>query len=329
MIATLVVCVLILLGTGVPAAAQATRSVDAPQPAGARTLTGVVVDTTGVPLSGATVYIVELRRTVLSRENGSFRFDDVAAGTYTVGARAIGYISGTGRVVVGANSGAAVIEMTRVTYSLPTMTTSSKRGGLSGVVGDTAYRAMEGVVVKVLGSGAGSAITDARGEFFVPVKPGKYVVKLEKPGFGRQVVGVSVPEEEGRRIAAWLIPEFGRRDPLEGKRLFELEQRLIRRSPVWSKLYAREDFERMNIVDARDAAQRYLAVPLHDDACALINGGPQEAPLWSISAADIEMMEVYGLPPARRARTSINGNSAMVDKGSGRPRCGHVVWLRN
>lgn len=319
----------LLLGVSSASSAQPTRRVEAPRPLGAGTLSGVVVDTTGVPLAGATVFIVELRRTATSRENGAYRFDDVPVGRYTVGARAIGYISSTGMIEVAANGGAAVIEMIRVTFSLPTMTTSSRRGGLSGVVGDTSFRAMPGVVVKVLGSGAGSAVTDSLGEFFLPVKPGKYVVRLEKAGFARQVVGVSVPENEGRRIAAWMTPEFGRRDPMQGKALFELEQRLIRRSPVWSKLYSHEDLERMNIADARDAVQRFLAFPIHDDACALINGGPQEAPLWSISAADIEMMEVYGFPPARRARTSINGNSAMVDKGSARPKCGHVVWLRN
>ncbi len=51
---------------------------------------------------------------VRTRDNGAFRFDSVAAGRYTIGARAIGYVSGTGKVAVGADGGTAIIEMIRV-----------------------------------------------------------------------------------------------------------------------------------------------------------------------------------------------------------------------
>ncbi len=302
----------------------------APKPAGPNTLSGIVVDSAGVAIPDATVYVVELRRQSRTRDNGTFRFDSVKAGTYTVGARAIGFISGTGRVAVGADGGVAIIEMIRVSFALPSMITKATRGGLSGVIGDTSYRAMVGVTVRVLGSGVGSAVTDSTGEFFLPVKPGTYMVRLEREGYGRQIIGVTVPEKEGRRIAAWMMPRTERVNPVEGKNLFDLEQRPIRRGPVGSKLYTRESLTRLNIRDAREAAQRFLARPIRDgdtDGCAYISGGPQTAPMWSISADDIELLEVYDTPRSRSAKTSIMGNPAIAAMRSG-VGCRHIVWLR-
>lgn len=318
----------LVLATGISRAASA--QVVVPKPAGPGTLSGLVVDSAGRPVPEATVYIVNPRRTVLSRANGTFRFDSVPEGRYTIGARAIGYVSSaTGGVVVGPGGAAAIIEMVRFAIELPSMTTLARRGGLSGVIGDTSYRAMAGVTVRVLGSGAGSATTDSVGEFFLPVKPGRYMVRLELPGYRRQLVAVTVPADEGRRIAAWLAPKSGKENPIVGKNLFELEQRLIRRTSVNSRLYTNEDLVNLGIDNALVAAERFAARRLSDDACALINGGPEDAPLWTISAEEIELMETY-VPKAPRVRTtSINGNTTMVDRGDvSVPRCGHVVWLR-
>ena len=290
-----------------------------------------MVDSAGIPVPAATVYIVELKRQATARDNGAFRFDSVKAGVYTVGARAIGYISGTGKVTVGPEGGAAIIEMLRMSFALPSMITNANRGGLSGVIGDTAYRAMPGVTVKVLGSGAGAAVTDSTGEFFLPVKPGSYMVRLEREGYGRQIIGVTVPEKEGRRIAAWLTPRSEKTNPVEGTNLFDLEQRLIRRGPVGSKLYTRDLLSRLNIADAREAAQRFLARPIRDgdsDGCAKIDGGPMTAPLWSISASDIELLEIYDAPRSRSAKTSLMSNPAIDAMRSPANSCRHIVWLR-
>ncbi len=300
-----------------------------PKPAGPGTLVGVVADSAGTPIRDATVYIAQLKRTVTTRDNGSFRYDSVKAGTYTISARAVGFIANAGTVTVGATGGTVIIEMTRVSWGLPAVTTRADRGGLSGVIGDTAYRALAGARVRVLGSGAGATVTDEEGAFFLPVKPGRYMVRIQRDGYAQQVVSVTVPEKEGRRISAWLAPGTPKADALYGANLFDLEQRLIRRGPVGSKLYSHEDFEKYSIDDARDAAQRFLARRLTDDECALIDGGPKEAPLWAISASEIELMEVYETPRPRMGVRSINGMQAMGDKGNGaRTTCKHVVWLR-
>lgn len=299
----------------------------APRLAGPNTLSGVVVDSVGIAIPEATVYVVELRRQARARDDGTFRFDSVKAGVYTIGARAIGFISGTGKVTVGAGGGVAIIEMVRISFALPSMLTSASRGGLSGVIGDTSYRAMPGVTVRVLGSGAGATTTDSTGEFFLPVKPGRYMVRLEREGFGRQIIGVTVPETEGRRIAAWMMPRSATASPIEGANLFDLEQRLLRRGPVSSKLYTREDLAKLNIPDAEQAARRFL-IKLSPFACALIDGGPFEAPLWAIPATEIELMEVNETAGTQSGVTSLSGSARMGDKGGGRERCAHVVWLR-
>lgn len=318
----------VMLGAMVCATAAAAQPV-LPKAAGPGTLVGVVADSAGTPIRDATVFVAELKRSVVTRANGSFRYDSVKAGTYTISARAVGFIANAGKVTVGAEGGTVIIEMTRVSWGLPAITTKADRGGLSGVIGDTAYRALAGARVRVMGSGAGATVTDDEGAFFLPVKPGRYMVRIQREGYAQQVVSVTVPEKEGRRISAWLAPSDQRTEAMYGANLFDLEQRLIRRGPVGSKLYTHEDFEKYSISDARDAAQRFLARRLSDDECAFIDGGPREAPLWAINASEIELMEVYESARARMGATSINGMQPMIDKGNAaRPTCKHIVWLR-
>ena len=63
-----------------------------------------------------------------------------------------------------------------------------------------------------------------RGRYMLPLKPGRYMVELKREGFTRQVIGVTIPENEGRKIAAWMVPQQGRANPLEGANLFEMSQ---------------------------------------------------------------------------------------------------------
>jgi len=127
-------------------------------------------------------------------------------------------------------------------------------------------------------------------------------------------VAVTVPEDSGRRIAAWLSPLVGKENPIVGKNMFDLEQRLMRRTPVKSRLYTNEDLTRLAIRDAHQAAERFLGRRLEDDECAKIDGGPEEAPLWTIPSDDIELMEVYYAPPSRQQVA--------------RKVCTNYVWLR-
>ena len=72
----------VLLATLVRSAAWAQPA--APKPVGPNTISGIVVDSLGVPVQGAAVYVVELRRQKGTRDNGAFRFDSVGRSTAVV-----------------------------------------------------------------------------------------------------------------------------------------------------------------------------------------------------------------------------------------------------
>ena len=110
-----------------------------PRPAGPRTLVGVVLDTIGNPVDSAELLIASLKRHVMSGADGTFRFDDVKPGSYEIAARRIGYYPQVRTAVVGDNGGVVSFSLAPGIRALPPVVTSVPLGGLSGVIGDTAY----------------------------------------------------------------------------------------------------------------------------------------------------------------------------------------------
>lgn len=308
--------------------AQATKPVAGVSSA----IVGVVVDSSGVGMSDATVYITELQRIARTRADGRFRFDHVKPGAYTLGARALGYVSETQRVDVVRADANVRIELVRVAQVLSARVSTAERAGISGVIGDTGYRAVPGVTVKVLGSGVGATTTDSAGEFFLSAKPGHYMVKLDRPGYQTQLIGVTVPNDSGRRVAAWLAPVAEWTNPLYRANMFELEQRLLQSTAVRNRLFTHEDFVKLALPDAVAAVELFRAHRLDRQECAVLDGGPQIAFLWSISAAEIEFMEVNAQVQGVQAIPSLYngpGNSAAMGiKVQRAVECNHVVWLR-
>jgi hypothetical protein len=47
------------------------------------------------------------------------------------------------------------------------------------------------------------------------------MVRIERDGYARQLIGVTVPPN-GRKIAAWMVPQRGGNNPREGANLFEM-----------------------------------------------------------------------------------------------------------
>lgn len=81
-------------------------------PAVAGTLHGTVTDaSTGQPVAGATVRVLEVARREVSHTDGSFHFENLPAGPYTVAAERIGYAPGHGAVRV-ANGRTANLTLT-------------------------------------------------------------------------------------------------------------------------------------------------------------------------------------------------------------------------
>ena len=301
---------------------------------GAPVLSGIVTDLAGRPLEDAEVSLVQLQRRARTRSDGSFRFEVPKAGKYTVNARRVGFATMSKRVTV-SDSGATVrLQLERMSFSLPSVVTTAERGGLSGVIADSGFHAMPGVAVRVLGT-AHHAETDSAGGFFTPVKPGQYLVELTRAGYARQLVSVTVPEGEGRKIAAWMMPSLSSPNPRIGANLFEMNQRMTRANPSWSKFFTREDMEKAGLTELQQVASFADGALLNPACTALLDGGPTIAQIWEIPVEEIEFVEAYTTKPPTPKVTSLTPGERLdratttgMTPGSG-CRTSLIVWLRH
>ncbi|MCC6242644.1 MAG: carboxypeptidase regulatory-like domain-containing protein [Gemmatimonadaceae bacterium] len=279
---------------------------------------GTVVDATGRPIENADVFVEQLKQRTRTTAEGRFAFVGVKAGKYTIGARSVGYLSASKKVSVKDSATVLQLVLERGAFSLPARVTTASRGGLSGVVADTGYAPLANVHVRVVGADK-EAITDARGAFFVPVEPGRYLVRLEREGYARQLIGVSVPESAGREIAAWMVPQKGRDNPQIGANLFDLRKRLIGaegnlpRGPATSRLLTREDVDTLGQRDLLQLVRAVAGYPVGADCWVRVNGGPRKDPIWRLSTDDVEFVELY-------AKGTSRVTSGPVSPGSSRER---------
>jgi hypothetical protein len=258
-----------------------------------RTIVGVVSDTAGNPIDSAEVTIASLRRRTTAGADGAFRFDKIDPGTYQVSARRFGFAPQMRRVVVAANGGALRFELVPVPHTLAPVISSVARGGLSGVIGDTAFDIVQGATISVLGS-THRTISDSLGKFYLDLHAGRYLVRITHDGFVARMMGVTIPSDSGRRIAVWMVPGSSAEAAKDSWSLDDLNDRLTHRTSR-SKIYTREDINNMPMTELTQIALVGGGIRLQDDCPAIIDGGPSWVPLWSVSAADIETVEIY--PP--------------------------------
>ena len=311
------------------AESQQRDSIQLPLP-GPNVIHGFVADSLERPLEGAEVVIAGLRLTTLTGPDGTFRFDHIQPGRYQLTARKIGYYP-TGRVVtVGENGGATAFWLVRRrgNVDLPAVVTSARRGGLSGVVGDTAYNAIRGATVWVLASDR-RAETDSTGAFFIDLKPGRYMVRVDREHYGSQLVSVTVPKDSGRRVMIWMSAADRGATNRQNHMILEASMRLTRRNPAWSKVYTREDITRSGMSLLTQLASAGAGHPVAADCMAFIDGDTtRKEPIWAIDAADLESVEVYTTKPARQAPRSIM-SSMRAQAPSRPPRCATIyAWFR-
>jgi hypothetical protein len=268
----------------------AERSQASPPP---RTIVGTVLDTGGVPIDSVELRIASLQRRTFSDPNGVFRFENVKPGSYDVAARRLGFAPQIRRVTVRNDRGGTIaFALVRVAYVLTPVVTSSPRGGLSGVIGDTAFNLLRGAEVYVIGSGR-RARTDSAGAFFLDVKPGSYMVQVTNPGFSRKLLSVTIPKDSGRHITVWIAPSKGRGNPREAHAIEALRTRMLLRRAT-ARFYSREDLKRHDMAWLTQLVVMGSGMPVADDCDAVIDG------LWlrriySLTLDDLESVEVY--PP--------------------------------
>lgn len=316
----------------VTAGARAQNAVAASAP---RTIAGVVADSGGQPIDSADVVIASLKRRATSDADGVFRFNDINPGTYDVSARRFGYAPQVRRVVVGANGGIVRFALVPAPHALAPVISSVLRGGLSGVIGDTAFNIVDGATISVMASDH-RTVSDSLGKFFIDLHPGRYMVRVAHAGFVPRMISVTIPNDSGRRMAVWLVPGSSAETARDSWMLDGLTDRLTHRTAM-SKIYTREDLSHMAMTDLTQITLVGGGMRQGDDCPAVVDGGPQSMPLWSIAAADIETVEIY--PPGslllgdasavrRPPVTSIRGNAPMRQTRANDCPVLVYVWLR-
>lgn len=317
--AALVAAAIVVAMPLVPAGAQQQGRAPAANP-GAGIVVGVVVDTMGRAIEGVTVFIDSRKRDMTTSADGTFRFDRIGSDSVTVATRRLGYFPQARRVALGKDGGSVIVVLVPRISSLPPSITSATVSGLGGIVSDTALHALQGAEVQAVGTGLGPGVTDSSGAFFIEAKPGHYMVRVTEAGHVGQLISVTVPEKGGRRLAIRLTPG---RDPSRGRQsaaMNNLNDRLMRRSPTWSKVFTREDIAALNVSDVAALARIGASGSRVDPDCmATLDGNRGRIPLWDLDPDDVEFMEVYvrvpndgGLTINPRGVTSLGGSGGAI-----------------
>lgn len=298
-------------------------------------LRGICVDSTGAAITDVLVVLRAQRRQTISGVGGSFAFDSVDAGTYELIARRIGYATESFRVTVGDTNTFVRLQMRADVRNIRPIVTTAERTGLSGVVSDTSLRALEKIQISALGSGK-AARTDASGAFFLPLKAGQYLLKIEADGFATQTKAVVISESAGTHIAVSMLPRSRSQNFAEANSLFDLSQRVMRSSPASTHYFVGEELARQGIHDLQDVAHRFASGRVTSECDVSIGGTANvKIPLSLLSAAEIEFLEVYlptntaGGGAASRGITSVSGNRNTIRTPTDQGRPAPVSWCGN
>jgi hypothetical protein len=290
----------------------------APGPAGPGTLVGTISDTARNPIDSMEVFILSAKRQTMT-VNGVFRFDKLKPDRYEVTIRRFGYPTVRRFVAVGDSGGSVAFCLAPMPTSLAPVVTAAPRGGLSGVIADTAFGIVPGAQIRVLGID-GSAQSDSLGKFFIPVKPGRYMVRVTRPGFASKMVSVTIPSDSGRKMLIWLLPSNRGIAAREEVAAQELAWRLDTISPSHARIFTREDLNNSPMDDLRQIAQMGAVRPVDDQCIASIDGGMYGMPVWALKSADLEMVEVYTDRGPATASRDRRGNPA---------KCPRIfAWMR-
>jgi hypothetical protein len=261
-----------------------------------RTIAGIVRDTSGKAIDSVEVLILGRKSSARTDSAGRFRIANVDSGHYTIRARRIGYRSQTQQVVLDITSGAFVdFSLVPIVHALTPVVSFAKAGGLSGVVGDTSYHALPGVEVRAVNGGQVST-TDSAGAFFLDLKSGSYTITFRKDHYATRLLGVHLPPDSGKRVMIWLPPQD--KPPIrEMAQLQEMSHRAVMRSAVWGKVWTHDDIMASGVDDLRQLLHQ-LAMGDLTYCVAMIDGGPNRAPLSDIEPEDVEIFEVDVKAPA-------------------------------
>jgi hypothetical protein len=303
----------------------------------ARSITGTVMDTSHQVLENVTVGIKKPRRQAKTNAQGRFTLTDLDTGTYEISVYKIGYETAVQSYIVTDTGGVARFCLIPEPRELPSMISSAKRLGLSGVIGDSTYKALAGAEVRVMGAGL-HVLTDSAGLFHLPVPKGTYPVWVSKPGYAKQLISVTIPADSGREIAVWLGSPLPNANAVAA-RIDDMRNRILWARPNRSALISAEQIAR-SVAPLNGILLAQAKANVKPECEAHIDGTDFTLPLYMIDKEDVLMMEIYLVGSRRGGASSISsagtaGGKTIRPSGtvSGGPpsgnQCGTIwVWLK-
>lgn len=262
----------------------------------AQAIVGLVTDKALTPLSDVRVSLRKPRLEVSTDQRGRFEFPGLPRGDYELLIRKIGFELEHATASIG-DSGAVVrICMAVATRPLPAMISSASRIGLGGFVADGSQRPVPGAEVRIIGNGL-HTITDSAGGFFLPTGKGHYAVTVSKPGYGTEMLGVTIPADSGREIVVWL----GNPPVNKNRYADELDQmhwRSVQTPPSRYAVRTSEDLAR----SGRDLQQEILAAARGvGKMCgpSRIVGKAYDVPADMIEKSEVALLEVITILPGK------------------------------
>jgi hypothetical protein len=262
-----------------------------------RAIVGIVLDRNNQPLENANVIIRAPRRATRTRSDGRFQLMDLDTGVYEVTVQKIGYQLFSWSYIVTDSGGVARFCLSAEVRILPPTITAVGAGGLSGIIGDSLMKPLAGAEVRAVGAGAHTT-TDSTGAFFMDLHRGTYALKISKPGYGSQVMSVTIPKDSGKQITAFLGSPPRNANRLAAN-LDAMHERMLWATPSTSGIMSNEELLKSSM-DVRAAAQRLSRARIDEDCAAIIDGGPYALPLSIIDKRDVAMVEAYAIAPPRR-----------------------------
>ena len=252
------------------------------------------------------------RRTTSNAE-GRFRIDSMAPGRYPVQIRRIGFRPVHSRIAVVAS------EPTEVEYylfaaavMLETIVVNADRSAIYGKVGDTAFRALPGATVSLLGKSGNTVLADSLGGFEFPRLPdGTYLVRVTKPGYTERRISVDISGGKGRELTFLLSPEQRRRfEPGAAAALWDLGRRLALR--FRRERMAGSELDRYGSMSVCDVPRVRSVIGKNE--VGVLNGVtdllPGQICAWRMD--EIEIIEFFEGTTQRRAGGPVRGPGSVI-----------------
>jgi hypothetical protein len=263
---------------------------------------GTVRDSTGLPVESALVALDpnSNRRITRTDSDGHFAFDRVARGQHELTVVWIGYKTEI-RMIDVADSGLTIdIVLHPNRTVLDTLRVVARRTGVHGTVFDRlTISPIPGADVNIVGANA-QARTTLDGRFDLPqVRPGNYVVNVNRAGYESRMLSIIVPRDTAVGLA--LALDSGRSS---SKRMSILLTEFDRRSRYMTRnnaaIVPRQELTAhrgQSLFDALRYSRSYLlkGLRLDDSVCVYVDGVFR--PMMTAKdygVADIESVEVYG-----------------------------------